>query len=163
MRKCWIFLILPLILCGCGEVETLETIADPVVQTIAAKPAPVEVSLPDGAVAPVLESDTEQVYTAEDYEIILETLSAGDLNATIRALSGYEKDNLTVMETKQGDVRRYEFVWTSAGEGGDRLGRAVILDDGSYHYCLSVLRDADTKRNTQIVWNEVFESFQLSS
>lgn len=162
MKKCMMVLLLPLLLTGCGAQETIETVADPMVEMIAPKPAEISVRLPDGAVAPVLDSDAEQVYTAEDYEIIIETLSAGDLDATIQKICGYDRENLTVMETQQGDVKRYEFVWTSIGELGSRLGQGVILDDGNYHYCLSVLRDAQTRRNTQIVWSDVFESFTLA-
>ena len=91
----------------------------------------------------------------------METLSAGDVNATVEHLSGYSRDNLTLMQTQQGDVDRYEFVWASTGEDGERLGRAVILDDGNYHYCMSVLRDADTTKTSQIVWSQVFDSFCL--
>ena len=65
------------------------------------------------------------------------------------------------METGTEDLRRYEFVWTSMGEDGQRLGRAVVLDDGNYHYTMTVLRDADTTENTQIVWSDVFRSFNL--
>lgn len=61
----------------------------------------ISVRLPDNAVAPVLESDSEQVYLSEDYEIIVETVSGGDLSATIQRISGYTPDNLTVMETAQ--------------------------------------------------------------
>lgn len=96
---------------------------------------------------------------AQGYEIMLETLAAGDLDATIQSLSGYEKEQLTVLQTRQEDADRYEFVWTTTGEKGDRLGRAVILDDGDYHYCMSVLRDAG---DTQIVWRDVFGSFSLT-
>ena len=161
MKKCWIFLILPLLLCGCAAEETYETIADDIVQSVMAQPKEITVSLPDNAVAPVLESDSEQVYFCEDYEIVIETLSAGDLDATIQSVSGYSKENLTVMETEQDGVKRYDFVWASAGENGDMLGRAVILDDGSYHYCMSVLRDAATPETSQITWSTVFNSFAL--
>lgn len=89
---------------------------------------------------------------------MLETLASGDLNATVQTLSGYEKDQLTVLETQQGDENRYDFVWATTGEEGQRLGRAVILDDGDYHYCLSVLRDAG---EAKIVWRDVFGSFSL--
>lgn len=123
-----------------------------------AQPRQISVQLPDNAVLPVLEQGSRQLYMADDYEIILETLSSGDLDATIRTLSGYEKDQLTVLETKQGDTDRYDFVWITAADRGDRLGRAVILDDGTYHYCMSVLRDAG---DTQIVWRNVFGSFAL--
>ena len=152
MKTLWILLALASLLCGWTSEETLETISDDIVQPVMAQPGEISVRLPDNAVAPVLESDSEQVYLSEDYEIIVETVSGGDLSATIQRISGYTPDNLTVMETAQDGAKRYDFVWASAGENGDQLGRAVILDDGNYHYCLSVLRDADTTEKSQIVW-----------
>lgn len=161
MKKLCFLIPLALMLCGCAAEETFETISDELVMPVMAQPRQITVRLPDNAVAPVLESDSEQVYMSQDYEIIIETLSSGDLNATIQGLSGYGKEQLTVMETQQDSVTRYDFVWVSAGEAGDRLGRAVILDDGSYHYCMSVLRDAETVEKSQIVWSDVFNSFAL--
>ena len=151
--------IVPLLLCGCSAEETFETVSDEIVSPVMAQPRQISVRLPEDAVAPVLESESRQIYMSEDYEITIETLSAGDLNATIQTLSGYDRDGLTVMQTQSGDAARYEFVWVSTGEQGDRLGRAVVLDDGQYHYCLSVLRDAE--EISQIVWSDVFNSFVL--
>ena len=145
---------------GCGTRETFETVADEMVLTVMARPAEIAVRLPDNAVAPVLESDKRQLYMSENYEILIETMESGDLNATIQTLSGYEKDQLTVMQTETDQATRYEFVWACAGEKGHRLGRAVVLDDGNYHYCLSVLRD-DIQEKSQIVWSDVFASFTL--
>ena len=153
----WLFL-LTVLLCGCGAEETLETVSDEWIVPAMAQPREISVRLPDHAVAPVLEQDGRQLYMGQDYEIMLETLSSGDLAATIQVLSGYEKEQLTVLETRQGEADRYDFVWTTAGEQGERLGRAVILDDGEYHYCMSVLRDAG---DTHIVWRDVFGSFSL--
>ena len=104
MKKVWILLILPALLSGCAAEETLETIADDIAQPVMAQPAQISVDLPDNAVAPVLESDAEQVYLSEEYEIIIETVSAGDLSATVQRISGYTPDNLTVMETEQVKV-----------------------------------------------------------
>ena len=118
--------------------------------------------LPDNAVSPVLESDTQQLYFCEDYEIAIETRSSGDLSGTITALTGFAPEQLTVMHTSPEGVDRYEFVWAASGEDGDRLGRAVVLDDGSYHYCMSVLRDAENPKKSQVVWSDVFSSFALS-
>ena len=156
-RLVWICLLAGL-LAGCRAEETLETVNDEWVVPAMAQPREIAVRLPEDAVLPVLEQDNRQLYMAQGYEIMLETLASGDVNATIRTLSGYEKDQLTVLETRQGDADRYEFVWTTAGEKGDRLGRAVILDDGNYHYCMSVLRDSG---ETNIVWRDVFGSFSL--
>lgn len=160
MRKWMIWTILPLLLCGCGAEETFETIADEQVLSVMAQPRQITVDLPEDAVAPVLDSEGEQVYLCDGYDIIIEVLPSGDLTETIRTVSGHGKEDLTVMETQWQDVSRYEFVWAAAGESGDRLGRAVILDDGEYHYCMSVLRDAG-KGDGQIVWNQVFSSFDL--
>ena len=158
MKKLLWLLPLCLVLCGCGADETLETVADEWLAPAMAQPREVSVRLPEDAAAPVLEQDSGQLYMAEGYEIMLETLSAGDLNATVRALSGYDEEQLTIIQTRQGDADRYDFVWTTAGEKGQRLGRGAILDDGSYHYCLSALRD---DKKTTVVWKDVFSSFVL--
>lgn len=154
-------MVLVMLFSGCAAEGTFETLADPVVQTEAAVPRQISVELPDDAVAPVLENAGEQIYLCQDYEIIIETLAGGDVENTIQSICGYERDDLTVLETQFQQITRYDFVWASAGETGDRLGRAVILDDGSYHYCMSVLRDADTTETSQIVWSNVFNSFDL--
>lgn len=161
MRICCTIMMLALLLCGCTAEETMETVADDLVQPVMAAPREIQVQLPENAVAPVLESGEEQVYLCDGYEIIVETKNAGDVGATIRAVSGFDREELTVIETQWQDVSRYEFVWAAAGEKGDRLGRAVVLDDGMYHYCLSVLRDASASENTQIQWNDVFRSFTV--
>ena len=163
MKKIAMVLLLALLLSGCGAKETLETLADDIpLQPVLAQPAQISVHLPDNAVSPVLESDSEQVYLCEDYEISIETRASGDLSGTITALTGFDPEQLTVMRTKQDDADRYEFVWVSAGEEGDRLGRAVVLDDGHYHYCMSVLRDAEEPKKSQVVWSDVFSSFSLA-
>ena len=163
MKTIALALLLMMLLSGCGEKETLETVADDIpLQPVMAQPAQISVRLPDNAVSPVLESDTQQLYFCEDYEIAIETRSSGDLSGTITALTGFAPEQLTVMHTSPEGVDRYEFVWAAAGEDGDRLGRGVVLDDGSYHYCMSVLRDAENPKKSQVVWSDVFSSFALS-
>ena len=163
MKKIALALLLALLLSGCGAKETLETVSDDIpLQPVLAQPAQISVRLPDNAVSPVLESDTQQLYFCEDYEIAIETRSSGDLSGTITALTGFAPEQLTVMHTSPEGVDRYEFVWAAAGEDGDRLGRGVVLDDGSYHYCMSVLRDAENPKKSQVVWSDVFSSFALS-
>lgn len=161
MKKWIVLLLCALLLAGCASEETFETVADELVVSVMAQPGQISVDLPDDAVAPVLESGSEQVWMCDDYELIIQTVEGGDLSATVQSISGYPKEELTIMETQNQNVTRYEFVWASAGEQGDRLGRAVVLDDGNYHYCMSVLRDAADTEKTQIVWNEVFQSFTL--
>ncbi len=161
MQKIILLVLAVLMLSGCAAEETFETISDELIQPVMAQPEEVRVNLPGETAMPAMESDNGRFYLASDYEIHIQTLEAGDLNRTIQTLCGYEKDALTVMETNLDGISRYEFVWTCAGENGDRIGRAVVLDDGTYHYTMTVLRDADTTENTQIVWNDVFSSFTL--
>ncbi len=161
MKRFWMAAALCLLLTGCAQPAAVETISDEVVLSAMAQPRQITVDLPDNAVAPVLVSDSEQIYFCEDYQILVETLSGGDLEATVRSLSGCDREKLTILETTQDGAKRYDFVWAAAGEAGDLLGRAAILDDGSYHYCLCVLRPAEDTENTQVVWSNVFDSFAL--
>lgn len=161
MKKWIVAGLLALMLCGCSAEETFETVADVWVTEAAAEKREVSVTLPGEAAVPAVESDSGRMYLCEDYEVYIQTMDAGDLNATIQTVSGYAAEDLTVMETEQDGVARYEFVWVSAGEKGERLGRGVILDDGNYHYVMSVLRDAETTKTSQVVWSEVFQSFRL--
>ena len=157
--KRWLCCLLPvLMLCGCGAEETLETVADEWMVPAMAQPREVALRLPEDLAMPVLEEDDRKMYLGEDYEIMVETLESGSLDATLRSLTGYPADRLTVIRTSQNDADRFDFVWTAAGEQGERLGRGAILDDGDYHYCLSVLRDGD---ETLVVWQDVFASFSL--
>jgi len=157
--KRWLCCLLPvLLLCGCSAEETMETVSDEWLVPAMAQPQEITVHLPDNMVAPTMEQSGRRLYLADGYEIMLETIAAGDLDATIRSLTGYDSDRLTVIQTRQGDAERYDFVWSAAGEHGARLGRGTILNDGNYHYCLSALRDAG---ETLIVWQDVFESFSL--
>lgn len=161
MKK-WLWMLLTaLILTGCGAEETFETISDEPVQPASAQVREIFLSLPPEAVSPVLESEERMLYICGDYEICQQILEAGDLSETVETISGFSVEELTVMETRQGDTVRYDFVWASAGETGDRLGSAAILDDGHYHYCLSVLGDAETAREHKLVWQELFASFTL--
>ena len=97
MRKLFfIGLALALVLCGCGARETLETIADDIpVESVLGQMREISVRLPDGAVSPVLKSEAEQLYLSEDYEILVQTCPAGNLNDTIRKLTGFDKEQLT--------------------------------------------------------------------
>ena len=161
MRKLVVMVLFGCLLCGCTGQEVMETVADELAVPVLTQLREVYVSLPENAVAPVLGNGSTQIYYSDDYEIILETVSSGNLDGTIRSLCGYDPEKLTILQTQRNGTDCYEFVWACAGETGERLGRAVILDDGHYHYCMSVLRDAQGEQKSQIVWDQVFTSFTL--
>lgn len=161
MKKCCLILWMMVLLTGCGAEETFETVADELVLPVMAQPKSISVQLPGETALPVIENDNGRVYVCNDYEIVLQTLEAGDLHRTMQTLSGMDPEDLTVMETFSDGVSRYEFVWAAAGETGDQTGRAVILNDGDFHYCMSVLWDADSGEKSHVNWNQVFSSFTL--
>lgn len=161
MRKLAGFLLIALVLTGCGTAETFETLSDVPVQETLPQPREIWVSLPEQSALPVMESEGGTLYFCEDFEVAVQTLEAGDLKNTVTTLSGYDPDDLTMIETSRDGIDKYEFVWTMAGEMGQRMGRATILDDGYYHYCLVATIDAELVGEYQEVFNGIFETFQL--
>lgn len=163
MKKCWIFIVLMgMLLAGCGAEETFETLADEQAAQVLARQRQIYVELPGEAASPAVESGSGRLYLCGDYEISIQTLEGGDTDATVRSLTGYGQETLTILETRKEDLVCREFVWASAGETGDLVGRAMVIDDGSYHYCLTVLADADTAEQNRAVWDRMFESFRLA-
>ena len=161
MKKMMI-LLLCLALAGCSAVETFETLGP--IQHIQNSPpalATVQLSLPDSAVAQTFGSGTDAMYDCDSYVVLLQTFSSGDFASTVHALSGFAPNKLTVMESSFADTKRYDWVWTAAGEEGEVLCRASVLDDGNYHYCLCTVAPADQAGDLSAEWNRLFSSFRL--
>ena len=154
----WIVLA-GLLLTGCSQAPAAETVMDVLEEPVLAQPREVRLELPGETVACAMESDSGRLYLGDSYEVMVQTLPGGDLDATIRSLTGFNREDITVMQTGQ-EPKRWEFAWAAAGERGERVGRGVVLEDGSYHYCLSVLQDADDD-DCQIIWSQVFATFSL--
>lgn len=161
MKQFFLLLLAAALLCGCGAEQTVETVADEWVVPVMAVPKEISLTLPGEASVCAVESDSGRLYIGDGYEVAVQTLSGGDMDATLRTLTGFSQKELTVMQTGSGSIKRYEFVWACAGEGGQKLGHGVLLDDGDYHYCLSILRDAEPKEISQVIWSEVIQSFEV--
>lgn len=161
MKKIVIILALTLLLSGCNAAPTFETLGNVYPGPQTPQPREISLTVPEDAAAQVIQSDSGRLYLCDGYEITLQTLAAGDLNQTLQALTGFGSGALTVMETGLTENARYECVWTSAGEGGDAVGRAVILDDGNYHYCVTVMAPAEDASRLQDTWRSLLASFSL--
>ena len=161
MKK-WILVFFCLLLTGCGSAPTFETLGDvPHQQAVAPIPRSVLLELPADAVKAAWTGAEDTLYLCEDYTVHLQTLSAGDLGGTIRRLSGFEKENLTVIESRCGDHKRYEWVWTAAAEGGDAVYRCAVLDDGNFHYALTLSAGATDAGGLTEAWNQMISTFCL--
>lgn len=160
MKWLCLFGILAMLLSGCSVADTFETVADDPSELTFAQQKKVVAAIPEDTYA--MQSTSGTLYFCDGYEFSLEVLSGGDLNATVETLSGFSVSDLTVMETAAADAVRFEFVWTSVGDEGERVNRAVIMDDGAYHYCLSLSTEADNISMCQETWQNIIESFSIS-
>jgi len=157
-----IILILAGALWGCAAKPVFETVSDTPVQSAGTQAQQVYVQLPGELAAPV--SDTQgKLYICEDYTLTMQTLPAGDLEATIRDCTGFEKDALTVMSTQREGVRRYDCAWSAAGEQQTQTCRLAVLDDGSYHYTLCLMADARKAGELEQTWQYILDSYRLES
>jgi len=142
MKKLWVIPVLALLLAGCGGEQTLETINDTEDAPVVATQQRVLLQLPEELSSPVLQSEkTGTLYICDDYSVMVQTVSAGDLNATIRNATGMNREDLQIMQTEENGVKRYRWVWATGGENGVQVGRGCVLDDGNYHYVLTTLAD----------------------
>lgn len=161
MKKYVGILLISVFLTACGTEEVFETVADELVLSAAAPVGEILVLLPEEAAAPASQSENGTLYQCDGYDILLQTMAAGDLDATLKSVTGYGREALTVLETRDGALKRYDLVWSCLGESGEQVGRASVLDDGKYHYVLSVLGDAARAGEFETVWEELFSSYAL--
>lgn len=164
MKRIWIILICALCLSGCSSTQVMETISDDLAVSAQAVASRVEISLPAEEDATVLSADDgSKLYLCEDYVVTVQTLSGGDLERSVQAVTGFEKDSLTVIKTDRDGLVSYECAWCAAGEGTDQVCRTVILDDGTYHYAVTVMADYTQAGALNETWQAVLDSVALST
>ncbi len=160
MKKWWVLLV-SLLLFGCSAGD-FETIADSYTPLPQDAQAQMVLSFDQDAQAGAMESETqENLYFCDGFTMTTQTLESGDLDRTLRAVTGFGRDQLTLLQQTQGDCTRYDFVWTCAGEGGDQVCRGSILDDGSYHYVVATMADDEVAGGLTATWNSIFSSFNI--
>ena len=162
MRKICLLIALVLLLCGCGREQTFETVADEMVLSASAQPRQVLLTLPDDTLLPAMETENGTLYLCNGYDVAVQTMESGDLDATVRQVCGFGSDDITIMQTAAGDCACYEFVWSAATELGEQVGRAMILEEGDYHYVVTTVAPAKKAAEYQEIWNGIFDSFALA-
>lgn len=164
MKKLWILLMAVALMAasGCMAPDAYETMNDMYLQGSVPAAGKLTMLLPVEAAALTMEGETGAVYVCDGYTVTLHTCEAGDLEATLRTVTGYDRENLSLMERMDEGMKRYECVFTAAGEGGDQVGRAVILDDGNYHYTMTLLADAAAAGELTDVWQNILSSVRVN-
>lgn len=160
MKKVCFLLIFVLFLTGCQAAPTFEGVEDVYSPQPPNAPRRIALDLPEDV--QTVAGDSGKLYLCDGYDVTVETFASGDLSNTVQLLTGFAPDALTMLQTAVSDARRYECVWTAAGENGDTVGRAVVLDDGQYHYCVTVMGNADTAGELADVWQELLNSVKLN-
>ena len=152
-----------ILLGGCVFAGEYESVMD-VLPVAEIKPAgSIKISLPDEAALAVFENLMEgKIYLCDGYEITVQTLKGGDLAKTLQEITGFSKERLTVVETIQSELKRYDCVWSAMGETETQIGKTAILDDGNWHYVVTVMADASKAEELQKTWQELFKSISVS-
>lgn len=149
-------------LSGCSEPKTFETMSDSYEQPEIPRAGEIFLQLPEDAAKEVLQAaGAGTLYLCDGYTVAVQTLPAGNLDATVREVTGYGRDKVQLWQQPEGELSRYTCVWASAGEGGDQMGKATILDDGSYHYVLSVMACAEDAGELAETWQKLMDSFSI--
>jgi len=162
MKKQRLMMALVLLLCGCSTEQTFEMVTDELVLNASVQPREILLTLPEETLLPAMETNQGTLYLCDGYDISVQTLQSGDLDATVRQISGFGREELTIMQTKAGDYTCYEFVWTAATDLGQQVGRAMILEDTDYHYTLCAVAPEKHAEEYQQIWNGIFDSFGIT-
>lgn len=161
MKKLFTVLLMMLMLSGCA-IQTFEKVEDENDIAAMAEPATLLVDLPEDAAAPAMQGSTGTLYFCGDYDVTVEVMASGNLNHTLQLLTGFEQSELEVIKTQRCGVSCYEGVWSAAGEAGDHVGRVLVLDDGKFHYCVSIMALAEDAGDCAQEWNDILESVALT-
>ena len=149
-------------LAGCSQPKTYETMSDVYYEAKKTAAYTITFAVPEEAAVTVMENEENgTIYLCDGYCIMAQTMEAGDLDATLRSITGYPRDKLRIIRREQDHTARYECAWASTGEGGDQVGRTAVLDDGDYHYTLSVMAQADAAGELTEIWQEIFDTLSI--
>ena len=161
VKKCWVIAVI-LLLAGCSAPKDYETMSDVYNELPAHTAEEIAVFVPQGAQT-LHNEDGSKIYLCDGFSIQIQNLPAGDLDRTLRTVSGFSREQLQIIERTENDHHRIECVWAAAGEGEDQIGRAVILDDGVYHYALTLMGNASDAGELAEKWRQITASFTLGS
>ncbi len=162
MKKWIAILAFALLLAGCGGPEDYETVTDVYEPDTTAVIRQTTLSLPKDAAQFTGGQENGAFYVCDGYSVAVQTLPGGDLDRTLRSVTGFGKADLQLFEQSGGDIRRYDCAWSCAGEGGDLVCRGVVLDDGCYHYVLTVLAQAEQAGKLAEQINALCASFAVN-
>lgn len=165
MRKWMLFWAAALLLSGCAAEPVYETIGDVCGNTEpVAAPGEITFAPPDGAARETsADGSGRNIYTVGAWEIWTQVYPGGDIRATMEQITGLGAQALTVMERQANGMACYETAWTTTGENGSLVGRAAVMDDGNYHYCLGLLVPEDQAEGIGEVFSQLLTTVTVTN
>lgn len=160
MKKILAILALMMLLSGC-RAETFETVNDDIVAPVMGQSKQIQMALPADAAVGAANTDGGRIYWCDGYDIVVQTLAGGDITRTVKTLSGFDMNAVPVIQTQLGGIKRYEWVWCTAAEGGDQVNRAVVLAEGDYHYCVALSAAAEEAGALEAQWSDLLSGIVL--
>ncbi|MBP3633136.1 MAG: hypothetical protein J6J43_00995 [Oscillospiraceae bacterium] len=140
MKKLITLSLVFLVLTGCAR-PVWETVSDtvPDVPVVAwqEKAYNIELGLPQGV--ELLNSNAGwSLYTDEQGQLQIETgtFLAADLADAVKTISGYDEQELNILQTERFGLPEYQFAWVSASKEGSRVCRADLVMNGSDCYAV---------------------------
>lgn len=162
MKRIMILMLCACLLAGCKSPEAYETMTDLYYIPETPEPAQITLWLPETGALSVLENqENGKLYLCDGYSVAVQTMAAGDMDATLSAATGYSREQLHGIGWQRDGVARYECAWASVGETGDQIGRTIVLDDGAYHYVVTVMGQADLAGSLAQTWADITDSVAL--
>lgn len=163
MKKLFLAILCMFMLSGCSSVETMETIHDDGVVPVMGEAGQVQLTLPDLDDAQVIDNGMgSRIYLFDGFCVTVQTLDGGDMSKTLETVSGFGAEKLSLLKTEQEDYTQFCCAWSSAGEGEEQLCRAVVMDDGRYHYAVTVMADSSEVAEQPDLWG-ILDTVELST
>lgn len=161
MKKACMFFLVMVLLSGCGKgkYEVRQAPCGTEVETPA--PGVITICVTDEMSTPVMNTqEGDRLYIADNYEVSLQTLAGCSVEETLKNCTGFDRSKLMVIETQKDGMKRYDCAWSAVGEGTQFVGRTTILDDGDFHYVLTVT--GDDGETVADAWQQLADSFTVS-
>lgn len=163
MKKCVVWVMAALLLTGCAAEPVYETIGDVWANSEpVSAPGMIEFAMPDGAQMEVLEESASRCYTVGEWEIWTQVCPGGDIRSTMAQVTGIGADALTIVTRQMQGMACYETAWSTTGEDGMKVGRTAVMDDGNYHYCVSVTVPETDANEVAEFYGQILDSVTVS-
>ena len=162
MRVLTVVLLVLFLFSGCASNERLETVSDVYDIPVSSPVQEIMLVLPEGAAEAVLSTgDGCSFYVCDGYSVAASTFAGGNLSDTIRKVTGFEKEALTIVTTQENGYSQHSCAWTTMGEVTEQICKAVILDDGNSYYAVTVMCDYEVAGELNQKINNVLNSVTL--